>query len=32
MFSQVMDFLPLEEFRQCVARYNSNYKLKSFLV
>ena len=25
-----MDFLPSHEFRQCVDRYNGNYKLKSF--
>jgi hypothetical protein len=30
VFSQVIDFLPLEEFRKCVARYNGDYKLKSF--
>jgi len=26
-----MTFLPAYEFRQCVERYNGNYKIKSFL-
>ena len=30
LFSQVMEFLPLYEFRQCVQRYHGNYKTKSF--
>jgi transposase len=30
IFSQLMDFLPAYEFRQCVERYNGNYKIKSF--
>lgn len=30
IFSQLMDFLPLQEFRQCVARYNGNHKIQSF--
>ena len=30
LFSQVMDFLPLYEFRQCVHRYQGDYKTKSF--
>jgi hypothetical protein len=30
IFAQLMDFLPEYEFRQCVARYQGNYKLKSF--
>ena len=30
IFSQLMDFLPAYEFRQCVERYQANYKLKSF--
>ena len=30
IFSQLMDFLPSYEFRQCVERYQGNYKLKSF--
>src|SRR4030042_3379584 len=30
IFSQLMDFLPTHEFRQCVERYHGNYKIKSF--
>ena len=30
IFSQLMNFLPAYEFRQCVERYNGNYKIKSF--
>jgi Domain of unknown function (DUF4372)/Transposase DDE domain len=30
IFSQLMEFLPSYEFRQCVNRYNGNYKIKSF--
>ena len=30
VFSQVMDFLPLREFRKCVARYRGQYKVQSF--
>ncbi len=30
IFSQLMEFFPLHEFRTCVARYNGNYKIKSF--
>jgi hypothetical protein len=30
IFTQTMDFLPTYEFRQCVERYNGNYKIKSF--
>lgn len=30
MFSQLMDFLPSQEFRRCVDRYNGNYKLQRF--
>jgi Domain of unknown function (DUF4372)/Transposase DDE domain len=30
IFSQLMDFLPAPEFRQCVERYRGDYKLKSF--
>jgi hypothetical protein len=30
IFSQVMDFIPLNEFRHCVERYQGNYKIKSF--
>ena len=31
IFSQIMDFLPMYEFRKCVNRYQGNYKIKSFL-
>lgn len=30
IFSQLMDFLPLHEFRKCVKRYNGNYKVQKF--
>jgi hypothetical protein len=30
IFSQLMDFLPINDFRQCVERYQGNYKIKSF--
>lgn len=30
IFSQLMDFLPMYEFRKCVERYKGNYKVKSF--
>ena len=30
IFSQLMDFVPIHDFRQCVKRYNGNYKVKSF--
>jgi len=30
VFSQVMEFLPLHEFRNCVARYQGDYKVQSF--
>jgi hypothetical protein len=30
IFSQLMDFLPVYEFRQCVQRYDGNFKIKSF--
>jgi transposase len=30
VFSQIMDFLPMHEFRKCVERYRGNYKVKSF--
>ncbi len=30
LFAQVMEFLPLHEFRQCVHRYQGNYKTQSF--
>lgn len=30
IFSQIMEFLPLYEFRKCVERYQGDYKVKSF--
>ena len=30
IFSQIVDFLPLYEFRKCVKRYHGNYKVRSF--
>jgi len=30
VFSQIMEFLPLHIFHQCVDRYNGNYKVKEF--
>ena len=30
VFSQIIDFLPQKKFRQCVNRYNGNYRLRSF--
>ena len=30
VFSQIMDYLPLDEFRKGVKRYQGNYKVKSF--
>lgn len=30
VFSQVMEFLPLYEFRKCINRYQGDYKVKSF--
>ena len=30
IFAQVMDFLPLPEFRVCVARYQGDYKVRGF--
>jgi len=30
IFAQVMEFLPLPEFRTCVARYQGAYKVRSF--
>ena len=30
IFAQLIDFIPPYEFRKCVARYNGNYKVKSF--
>ena len=31
IFSQLMDFLPSQDFRRCVDRYDGNYKLQRFL-
>jgi hypothetical protein len=30
VFSQLMDFLPMYEFRKCVDLYNGNYHTSSF--
>ena len=30
IFAQVMEFLPLYEFHQCIERYHGSYKVKSF--
>lgn len=30
VFSQLMDYLPMHEFRRCVNRYRGNYQVKSF--
>jgi len=30
VFAQLMDFLPLHQFRRCVQRYRGSYKVKSF--
>jgi len=30
VFSQTMSFLPQNKFRQCVNRYNGNYRIRSF--
>jgi hypothetical protein len=30
VFSQIMDYLPLHEFRKCVRRYHGHYKVQSF--
>ena len=30
IFSQLMDFLPRDNFDQCVQRYNGNHKIKTF--
>ena len=30
VFSQLMAFLPMHEFRRCVKRYRGNYKIKTF--
>ena len=30
IFTQLMEFLPMHQFRKCVKRYQGNYKVKSF--
>ncbi len=30
IFAQLMDFLPIREFRNCVQRYHGNYRIRSF--
>jgi hypothetical protein len=30
VFAQIMDFLPLKKFRQCVNRYQGNHRVRSF--
>ena len=30
VFAQIMDFLPLHEFRKCVRRYRGNHKIQKF--
>jgi hypothetical protein len=30
VFSQIMDYLPLNEFQKCVDRYKGNHKIKNF--
>ncbi len=30
LFAQLMDFLPMAEFRKCVRRYRGNYKVRKF--
>ena len=30
VFSQLMEFLPLHDFRKCIKRYNGEYKVRSF--
>ena len=30
IFSQLMDFVPIHEFRRCVDRYRGNHKIKTF--
>jgi hypothetical protein len=30
VFSQVMEFLPLNVFRRCVARYNGDFNIQTF--
>ncbi|MDI6808913.1 MAG: DUF4372 domain-containing protein, partial [Candidatus Eisenbacteria bacterium] len=30
IFSQIMEFLPLDEFRKCVRRYDGDYRVHTF--
>lgn len=30
VFSQILDAFPIHEFRDCVDRYNGDYKVQSF--
>jgi len=30
IFSQIMDFVPMFEFRKCVQRYHGNHKVRNF--
>ena len=30
VFAQVMDFMPIHQFRRCVDRYNGNFRVRSF--
>ena len=30
VFSQLIDFLPIKQFRKCVDRYQGNYGIKNF--
>ena len=30
VFSQLMDFMPMHQFRRCIDKYNGNYHMKSF--
>ena len=32
IFAQLMDFLPIYEFNQCVPRYHGHYEMESFSV
>lgn len=31
VYSQIMGFLPIKEFRQCIERYIGNYRIRSFI-
>ncbi|MBW1739324.1 MAG: DUF4372 domain-containing protein, partial [Deltaproteobacteria bacterium] len=30
VFAQLMTYLPMQNFNQCVSRYKGNYKVRSF--